>query len=235
VVKAYKKGDTTKAAVWSWHIWVTKDDPTANLWDPVENGGGTTKQNVKFMDRNLGALEATLSPASHGLHYQWGRKDPFPLDDDLITIATSGSEETRAIQTPSTFYASSGDWSNDTNNAGWWSASKVKTINDPCPAGFKTVNWGSPTPWEDVYVDETNIDNAIGYSWGKNKKIYIPRTMIRDGVTGKLSENYITGPYLFWTNDFGFITFASYVNFAYTISKAQWWTSFGFAVRCVKE
>lgn len=77
---------------WSWHIWVTRYDPNAELvafgkiytWD--NNGDGVT--DYTFMDRNLGAvinkalIENTPadSLAACGLLYQWGRKDPFPGD-----------------------------------------------------------------------------------------------------------------------------------------------------------
>jgi hypothetical protein len=66
-------------AVWSWHIWVTEDDPAA---DPDVFGG------VEVMKRNLGAFSPSeasssegLSPEdiwrAYGLFYQWGRKEPF--------------------------------------------------------------------------------------------------------------------------------------------------------------
>ena len=77
---------------WSWHIWVTRYDPNAELvafgkiytWD--NNGDGVA--DYTFMDRNLGAvidkalIENTPadSLAACGLLYQWGRKDPFPGD-----------------------------------------------------------------------------------------------------------------------------------------------------------
>jgi hypothetical protein len=56
---------------WSWHIWVT--DP-----DDIQTWQNPSSPNNIFMDRNLGATEATFSIASHGLMYQFGRKDPFP-------------------------------------------------------------------------------------------------------------------------------------------------------------
>lgn len=77
---------------WSWHLWVTRYDPNAELvaygkiytWD--NNGDG--QPDYTFMDRNLGALldkaipepTETDSLAVCGLLYQWGRKDPFPGD-----------------------------------------------------------------------------------------------------------------------------------------------------------
>lgn len=79
---------------WSWHVWVT-DDPSNGVKFghkiPLSNGkfGEYQEKNiegkpfeVKFMDRNLGALSANLVghgwTKTGGLMYQWGRKDPFP-------------------------------------------------------------------------------------------------------------------------------------------------------------
>ncbi|MDR2911490.1 MAG: hypothetical protein LBV47_09055 [Bacteroidales bacterium] len=101
--------------VWSWHIWVTAFDPEATAktvphgtqsYHPAEvkttssahpDGGKT----LVFMDRNLGALNATPDDfGAMGMLYQWGRKDPFPShwqswpffvpDDDEPTIYTPG-------------------------------------------------------------------------------------------------------------------------------------------------
>lgn len=65
--------------VWSWHIWIT-DKP--ELFDYQNNGipqsGGQT-DGYYCMDRNLGAIAATVlgDYETFGLYYQWGRKDPF--------------------------------------------------------------------------------------------------------------------------------------------------------------
>lgn len=62
--------DQSDECVWSWHIWVCNYDPDATAQ--------TCRSGAVFMDRNLGAL-ATIptAPATRGLYYQWGRKDPF--------------------------------------------------------------------------------------------------------------------------------------------------------------
>lgn len=63
--------------IWSWHLWIVNDTPLANT-DTYSNG-------KVFMSRNLGAFTNSNGSAdesaiydSYGLHYQWGRKDPFP-------------------------------------------------------------------------------------------------------------------------------------------------------------
>lgn len=71
--------------LWSWHLWCTVVPKIIKFTVP------TTGNEYKMMDRNLGAT--TTTPAwwtTQGLHYQWGRKDPFisPLtnDGELTTL-----------------------------------------------------------------------------------------------------------------------------------------------------
>lgn len=90
--------DPTKERIrWSWHIWFTDYDPNRDVSDnivsvtsygqtPVKNGAVYRYNNTShpdgnfvFMDRDLGAYNATVSDnQSNGCYYQWGRKDPFP-------------------------------------------------------------------------------------------------------------------------------------------------------------
>ena len=105
-IVAYSGADGTGTIVWSWHIWVTD-------YNPDETGSETVltpvnKRKLKFtynvdagqlpmMDRNLGAMAGfTLSAPpetmldmskSNGLHYQWGRKDPFPSSYSAVKVS----------------------------------------------------------------------------------------------------------------------------------------------------
>ncbi|MDE6403394.1 MAG: hypothetical protein K2K86_06275, partial [Muribaculaceae bacterium] len=69
--------DADDNVLWSWHLWITDFDPEADSFTTPANANGTT---WTFMSRNIGALSATPADgyATHGLIYQWGRKDPFP-------------------------------------------------------------------------------------------------------------------------------------------------------------
>ena len=136
---------------WSYHFWMT------NTGAAVPE---VTIDGVTFMDRNVGALtnkapENNESDAA-GVHYQWGRKDPFPPATDLsannaymMTVYPEGSVKTQEAQNgvtqqevianPGTYYwgsISSGkeDWSSIQNDA-FWNTSK-KTDYDPCPYGY---------------------------------------------------------------------------------------------------
>lgn len=87
--------NTNEEIIWSWHIWVTGNDP-GNLskairyytyrWD--EKGiygvasGEPRISGYQVMSCNLGALADTPThgwdTTPFGMLYQWGRKDPFP-------------------------------------------------------------------------------------------------------------------------------------------------------------
>lgn len=103
-VKTGKRGNALIAAynscneiIWSWHIWVTENEP-ANVSNAIvystyawnERGilNNVRVPGYAIMSCNLGALKYypndvnTLDPDTHGMLYQWGRKDPFPPATD---------------------------------------------------------------------------------------------------------------------------------------------------------
>ena len=103
--------------LWSWHLWCTATPKILEFVTSIYTGN-----NYKVMDRNLGATatKAYLGTVQ-GLHYQWGRKDPFSGSltyDGIRTIlydVRSGqgvykySDERvtagQAISTPSSLYS----------------------------------------------------------------------------------------------------------------------------------
>lgn len=87
--------DTEGNILWSWHVWVTdyRPDATGNatVLEPenkrkLKFDYGNHPDQLPMMDRNLGAMagyvivppDETEKFKTHGFHYQWGRKDPFP-------------------------------------------------------------------------------------------------------------------------------------------------------------
>lgn len=156
--------DASHNILWSWHIWV------CNGWDPTATAqkyynkisGGISFGAV--MDRNLGATSAAIDDLkSHGLLYQWGRKDPFlgwngvevgpggpperaasTLDwpSQVVSDENTGTIE-YAIAHPTTIIYST----NHSNNADWYYSpvkdvtddtrwNEKKDLYDPCPAGW---------------------------------------------------------------------------------------------------
>ena len=134
--------------LWSWHIWVADYDP--------EQTQQTYATGAIMMDRNLGATSVKPGTVeSYGFFYQWGRKDPFVVPGYMVTAPVEAivyeyyksSNDTieHATQHPTTVYDDA-SWG---NRVDLWSAGNVKnvkTIYDPCPAGWKVPDesaWGT--------------------------------------------------------------------------------------------
>ena len=132
--------------------------------------------------------------------YQFGRKDALPGTDALAQGSYSfdptpgGRSIGYAIQHPETMLRSAGTgtysddwcnatylnlWSMDNTVTGFNDAAVVKTIYDPCPAGFKMpasnaftgfTTTGNNTPTQ----SEFNINGGWNYGWHFNNRITSP-------------------------------------------------------------
>jgi hypothetical protein len=182
------KGTDTGTIYWSWHIWVVDYDP---------NTGGTWSNNgYTFMDRNLGATDNQLNPASWGLLYQWGRKDPFPgckhgtagyaALSRFKGMTDAGSKEgvsvrahnlydgvIESVRNPTTFFSSRDlNWLPQKDDHLWNGDGGLKTVYDPCPAGWRAHitdrTAENASPWngiKNIYWIDTHGER--GYSWGR--------------------------------------------------------------------
>ncbi|MGL4781609.1 MAG: hypothetical protein ACRCXN_12395, partial [Bacteroidales bacterium] len=123
-----------------------------------------------YLDRNMGAKTLALISSSitqseglkhYGLYYQWGRKDPFPVDSTIFTLMNPEVGErikkteikhsvAQSLQNPLTFIVGqkdSYDWCSDPSAIRW---NKIngslqkheKTVFDPSPYGWR-LNWGN--------------------------------------------------------------------------------------------
>lgn len=141
--------DATGNVIWSWNIWSTSEpsDLTLGEW--------------AFMDRNLGAK----SVDDHGLYFQWGRKDPFSSIVNFdsgkgegkyhpVAGGPSDDENTKntveySVAHPDTYIRASSrnnDWLLEVPQRYLWGLNfeadglaanaPMKTIYDPCPAGY---------------------------------------------------------------------------------------------------
>ena len=181
--------DKDSKILWSWHIWVTD-----YVLDDVDKVVGTTTTNTEFnvvggkvfmwegyvwMDRGIGAMSNNLGFDSFGMHYQWGRKDPFLPADQLATALYAPNTVSPIYDiNGNRFYTSgriiSGDKFNDAiNNPAIflrsWTNNKIKlwdypnkTVFDPCPAG-----WCIP-PYK--AVENFSKKTTVVYSGGKREE-----------------------------------------------------------------
>lgn len=219
--------------LWSWHFWVTDYNPDAYAVTPragvytypvsggqieryagaLWNAGGIYA--TKFMmDRPLGAIETyTTKPAQANdrgiLHYQYGRKDPFPAatpPDGQIVLRTDSYPTvpiSASVNNPNLFYnsTSSGNWANEATGATYlWNdplvtpiANGGKSIYDPCPVGWKLPISGT---WSDFNTTATTQIAARDLRWAYGQGIgsvyasfvglrYWPGTPT-DPVTGRI-------------------------------------------------
>ena len=203
----YKEGNALIAAMdskgnilWSWHIWLT-DYPEGQEYF---NGAGI------MMDRNLGATASTSGDSgSHGLLYQWGRKDPFmgsclPNGEVKATAEFTTRESSLidgtieyAISHPTTFITNSNDWMDYPRDMTRWTTSdKKKSIYDPCPAGWRVPDGGEKGVWSKALGSSEVIQNhthdgsyGINFSGltGSSSSIWYPSCGFRDGNDAKLN------------------------------------------------
>lgn len=109
--------DATGNILWSWHVWVTDYSPSPHGSTTVLEPATKRKQKYTYrsdidqlpmMDRNLGALAGYVEvptgddselekSRANGLHYQWGRKDPFPGSFTTRTISSVAIPNNSAI------------------------------------------------------------------------------------------------------------------------------------------
>ena len=206
----------TANCIWSWHVWVTGYNPDAivkrlttveaNHAYPNATANGqvhtygtqymTATGNKVIMDRNFGAASALYALATgagdnwptYGLHYQWGRKDPFPgaaknatpndpgsmtindatrplygisaLNSNTLSSADGPATIAGAIKTPQVHYLYPGrDWIYPSIDNLWNSTDGQKSVYDPCPEGWRVP---PKETWNDF--SETNFIPPSGWT-----------------------------------------------------------------------
>ena len=158
--------------IWSWHIWIPQTDYTSSTYGNIYNH--------ELMDRNLGALVAASTTSvpveSYGLHYQWGRKDPFlgaknvtsssqaTVSGVAMSVATDHMTVAETIANPTVYaiYSTSstwGPWLNPVADSPTLWKNGVKTIYDPCPAGYRVPGRDTSQP-----LHSSDLSGVTGWS-----------------------------------------------------------------------
>jgi len=175
--------DVEGKILWSWHIWLT-DQPVSQtyyIYD-YDTESFTSEIAGVMMDRNLGATSSDPGDVGAlGLMYQWGRKDPFLGSSALSDYSVAKSTMTWPLPVPSdasngtieytvthptTFIVSNyrnGDWyytgTENTDDTRWTPSGRVKSIYDPCPAGWRVPDGGIEGIWYKSGFDYTDYDH----------------------------------------------------------------------------
>jgi hypothetical protein len=215
--------------VWSWHIWAMPENGTTGY-----SSGGNV--NSDFHNPNMPLLMKRVlgkGVAGHmGLHYQWGRKDPFFRSLNTIVpdifydpIVTVNDNKETAIRRPTTFFkgtpASDYDWRGTVHNEALWSElTATKTFYDPCPEG-----WRVPPRYADVqtspWLNDVNIVRSE-YSNGR-----MPSGNEAGATTGGyLWTATVTGNQAYYTS----VPASGIITHTNTAERAS-----GLSVRCVKD
>lgn len=207
-------------------------------------------------------------------YYQFGRKDAFPGIDKIADGSFNQNDGnnisvTNSIQHPEIFYIG-GDytkwrigfcqlnlWSMDTTDWGWGFNDNpvVKTIYDPCPAGFhipaSNAFTGFATNGKNGAV---NASGAWDYGWHFNNKlsspdatVYFPALGFRtprgikrglDGVSYAYYWSAIPSEEIPWTAEEDYFPYGCTLQFSSrggSVPQATRHRSFGVPVRPVSE
>lgn len=246
VLNPFKEGNALVAGkeyswssyLWSWHIWFT-DCPEEHTYP---NGTGV------FMDRNLGATSASKGDAcSHGLFYQWGRKDPFvgnaKATANYNTVGRNDDCIGYGIREPKTFIRRNdrnSDWlftgksSVDTTRWG-----EEKTIYDPCPLGWKVPVGGENGVWKSAGADSVKFDKVgkgvLLPTGNSGADVWFPAAGYLDPDSGKHTQQGITGRY--WSTSFDgnrpFDFMFNSKGYSFPVNSDS--PAAGQSVRCMKE
>ena len=160
------------------------------------------------------------SRRGYNTFYQFGRKDAFPGTDttpDGSFTPNGGNNMSiqNGIQHPETFYTDGSTWYSDYNQYNLWSMDNtttgfnddavVKTIYDPCPAGFKmpasNAFTGFTTTGRNVSTQsQLNVSGAWDWGWNFNNKISSPDATVYFPASG--GRSYYDGS-LFYVGSAG--------------------------------
>ena len=182
----------------------------------LEKNGGNYKESTITITQNNGALREGRNTL-----YQFGRKDAFPGTDDILegTFNKNGGNNMsiqNGIQHPETFYTHGSSWYSGYNQYNLWSMdntttgyndnSVVKTIYDPCPAGFHMPASNAFTGFTTTgnnsnTFSEFNVSGEWNNGWNFNNKISSPDAAVYFPASGyRNSENGS----LFGVGNFGY-------------------------------
>lgn len=232
LVKLYKATDSSKTAIWSYHIWV----PNTTL--APHSGWKPATLNCDVLDRDLGAISGTATDGAktYGLFYQGGRKDPFRrMSVSSEYRNTYRQSMSWTISNPTMYICVTGaNWLSESNSDPWGNVGD-KTLYDPCPQGWRV---GRNDFWP---AGDTSGKTDSGFSWdATNKGSYLYGTWFP--ASGFLKHFDTGGTLMNVGTTSSHHCARSVLNkvAAFDFSSTTWsphdgGNGYGRAVRCMKE
>ena len=226
-----------------------------------------TKGQISPATRTEAVLTITQKPGNvrqgSTTFYQFGRKDAFPCTDATAegSFDKNGGDNMsiqNGIQHPETFYTYGPSWYNnpptgysyynlwsmDNTTTGFNDNAVVKTIYDPCPAGFHmpASNAFSGFTTDGRNNGPMNVSGGWYNGWNFNNKIsspdatvYFPASGLRSGYSGSL--NSVGGNGYYWSAVPGSTNSACAQTFSQSNVESQNYYDrwYGMSVRPVAE
>jgi hypothetical protein len=239
--------DASGTIVWSWQIWVTKQTFAAATLTAVNTGSHT----YSVTPVNLGWVGEATSATGYQTFYEWGRKDPFMGKGEVASVSNNTATIADNIKNPTTFYIVNTYKPSTAEYYNLWDAHQteqsdniatptVKTVYDPCPAGFCVptgnlfyyIRYNCTITW-----DATNKGR---YLKSVTPNLFFPASGFRArGKNGSLDGVGTTGYYwsahAYTTKTYGHVHGQEF----YFISNQRKWDyayrANGFSVRAVAE
>lgn len=220
------------------------------------------EQTAGQADKQVGYFTITQNNANgvrqgYATFYQSGRKDAMPgIDNVYGTFSKNGGNSMsikNGIQHPETFYTYGTTWTNNYNYYNLWSMETtgigqdipvVKTVYDPCPAGFKMPSLTAFTfmTKSQTQTDGGNISGSWnnGYYFNNNVQnpdatLYFPACGLRNGKDGSLSGLNQAGRYWLSGCDRNSARSALYFDSGSVTPSASSTFSLGHSVRPVAD
>jgi len=240
-----------KYTAWSVSTYSAPRKVRVKVEQTVANGG--VKQSAYItITQNPGNARQGYSTL-----YQFGRKDAFPGTNTLAEGSfsvenSSGYSLQNTIQHPDIFYTSNSGyyyfyfknlWSADNTSEGFNDNPVVKTVYDPCPAGFKMPASNAFTGFTTNGQNNgpKNVSGAWDYGFNFNNKISSPDATVYFPASGqRLPDNGSLNE----VGSYGFYWLAVQSSFGpYFLYLAQWYVdplydsvpSYGQSVRPVAQ
>ena len=271
LIAAYDAGGEV---LWSWNIWAVENydcDAEARqvgryMMMDRNLGAMAGREAMNSSDKRVAAWAL-------GNYYQWGRKDPFYGGEKTETSANafleakngtvvnpaypaldwafskSATTTDGAAANPMTFYndkvGTGYNWLASPNATLW---SEAKTLNDPCPPGYRVPETGA---WEDLisgrqYIDGVSVwdgtNYGMTYTHGEQTAWYPAqgyRNYSSGAIVGLRSSTGGSGAY--WSAETSsvksyYLFFRSKLSSSGSINnELDMNRSYGYTVRCCKE